>query len=474
MSAVRKAGRVLRLLVFALAAGALPALADDLALRVVLLANADDPDSLRVAQHYASARGVPADNIVALPMSRAETIGWSEFVNTLWEPLQARLVQRGWIDGVQMNLADDVGRTKYAISGHRIAYLVVCRGVPLRIAHSPELYAPVAPYTENPIFRTNAGGVDAELSLLAKPIYAINAFVSNPLFNDDRPSPFDLAKVIKVSRLDGPTPEAALKLVDRAIEAERTGLLGRAYVDIGGVHRDGERWLEAVAGQLGELGFDVDVDRSRQTFAGTVRFDAPVLYFGWYTGKLGGPFALPDFQFPPGAIALHIHSFSAQTLRSATAHWCGPLVARGVTATVGNVFEPYLQLTHRPDLLLRALARGDNWGDAVAYALPALSWQTVAIGDPLYRPFARSFEEQWKNRRSLPLRLGGYATLRQMRQLEAAGQAEEALALARTAQRETPTFAVGLALAQRLQAAGDLRAAASALGFVPLLENHRT
>jgi hypothetical protein len=56
------------------------------------------------------------------------------------------------------------------------------------------------------------------------------------------------------------------------------------------------------------------------------------------------------------------------------------------------VFEPYLQLTHRPDLLLRALLRGDNFGDAVVYAQPALSWHTIAIGDPLYRPFAVSVE----------------------------------------------------------------------------------
>jgi len=44
---------------------------------------------------------------------------------------------------------------------------------------------------------------------------------------------------------------------------------------------------------------------------------------------------------------------------------------------------------HRPHLLLRALARGHNFGDAVYYALPALSWQGVAIGDPLYRPFGK-------------------------------------------------------------------------------------
>ena len=73
---------------------------------------------------------------------------------------------------------------------------------------------------------------------------------------------------------------------------------------------------------------------------------------------------------------------------------CGLLVACGVAATVGNVFEPYLQLTHRPDLLLRALVRGHNFGDAAYYALPVLSWQAIALGDPLYRPFRVTLDDQ--------------------------------------------------------------------------------
>lgn len=448
--------------------------ADDLAARVILLANSEDPDSAAIARHYAEVRGVPADNIIALPMSRSETISWTEFVQSIWEPLTAELVRRKWIDAIPMKLADAVGRTKYAVSGHRIAYLVPCRGVPLRIVHDPALYAPAPPFTNNPEFRTNAAAVDAELALLAQTNHAINGFAPNPLYHDDHPTALDAATVVKVSRLDGPTAAAALALVDHAVAGERTGVLGRAYIDIGGNHPDGERWLESAAKQLAELGFDTDVDRARTTIPATARFDAPVLYFGWYAGALNGPFALPGFQFPPGAIALHIHSYSAETLRSADARWCGPLIARGVAATVGNVFEPYLQFTHRPDLLLRALARGDTWGDAVCYALPVLSWQAVAIGDPLYRPFAVSFEAQWGNRAHLPPRLAGYAVLRKMNQLDAADKAAEATALARAAQREQPSFAVGFELAQRLQAAGDAKGAADTLGFVPLLGNYRT
>ena len=444
---------------------------DNPAARVVILANSADPDSLRVARHYAEVRGVPAANLIALSMPLAETITWAEFVATVWQPLQDELVRAKWIDAVPMALTDNLGRRKYATFGHRIAALVLCRGVPLKIEHDPALYAEARPFTAKSEFRTNAGCVDSELSLLAQPNYPINAFVPNPLFQNEHPTAFERAQVVTVSRLDGPTLQDALALVDRALEAERTGLLGRAYVDIGGIHADGDRWLEAVAKQLDALGFDTSVDRAATTMPATARSDAPALYFGWYAGNLNGPFALPGFQFPPGVIAMHIHSYSARTLHSATAGWTGPLIARGATATVGNVFEPYLQLTHRPDLLLRALARGGTLADAAYFALPALSWQTVLVGDPLYRPFAVSFEHQWKNFAQLPPSLAGYVALRRMRELDAADRGAEATAVARAAQRDLPSLAVGVALARRLSEAGDNASAASALGFVPLLKS---
>jgi len=442
--------------------------------RVVILANQSDADSLAVARHYAEARHVPVDNIIALPMSVRETVTWTEFVATIWSPLQAELVRRRWIDAIPMDLADESGRKKYAMSGHRISYLVVCRGVPLRIEHDEALLAAAGgPPVPNPSFRVNSAAVDSEFALLAHAAYGLTGFIGNPLFRNDRPTGYELGQIVKVARLDGPTVDDALALVDRAIEAEQRGLVGRAYIDLGGNHPDGDRWLEDAIKQLAALDYDTDVDRQPGTMPVTARFDAPAIYLGWYSGAVDGPFTLPGFRFPVGAIALHIHSYSAATLRSTGTHWCGPLLARGVTATVGNVFEPYLQLTHRPDLLLRALARGDTFGDAACYAMPAFSWQGVAVGDPLYRPFAVPLAEQLKGRGRLPPRLAGYVTIRRMLELERTKHADEAVALARKALADEPGIALAFALAQRLQAAGDLAGAANALGFLPLLKTYR-
>jgi len=429
---------------------------DSPAARVVVLANSNDAGSLQLARYYMDKRNVPAANLVALPMSADETINWRQFIDAIYQPAQDELIKRGWIQAIETSLTDKIGRKRYAISGHRISYLVVCRGVPLRIEHDPSLYEPAPPFTNNAQFRNNSGAVDAELALLANSGYAINALVLNPLFRKEHPMFLDEAQVVKVSRLDGPTYSDAAALVDNALKAERQGLIGRAYVDIGGgPAAEGDKWLEDVARQLGESGFDLEVDRKSTVFPSTERFDAPVLYFGWYSGVLCGPFTVPGFCFPPGAIALHIHSYSAQTVRSADADWCGPLIARGVTATFGNVHEPYLTFTHYPHLLLHALAEGKTLGDAAYFALPALSWQAVVIGDPLYRPFAVPLAEQWQRRHELPDELFPYVVSRELRRLEKSGQADQAVKTAAEALHERPGLVLALRTAELLKAAGD-------------------
>lgn len=454
--------------IFAVAAAGWAVASEPLAARVILLANSDDPDSVRLARYYAEKRGVPEANIVALKLSLGESVGWHEFVRTLFQPLQDELVKRGWIDGIAMSATDALGRRQYAMSGHRISYLVVCRGVPLKVTADAEMPADPVGLAIAPPFRTHMGAVDSELALLAQSGTPTLAFVPNPLFKKDRPSVLDLGQVVKVSRLDGPTPEDARRLIDQAIATEQTGLMGRSYIDIGGPHAAGDRWLEETAKQLAELGFDGDVDRAPGTLPEWARFDAPVFYFGWYAGSVNGPFVRPGFVFPPGAIALHIYSYSADTVQSPLRNWVGPLVARGVTATFGNVTEPYLEFTHEPQLILQALARGDTLGDAAAYAVPVYSWQSLVIGDPLYRPFKVSFEQQWRERDRLPPTLRAYVVLRRMRQLERAGQVNQAIWTGLEEQKTGSSLAVAWAISDLQRSTGDV--AGERLTLAPLAE----
>jgi uncharacterized protein (TIGR03790 family) len=417
---------------------------NDLAGRVIILANSRQPESVALAGFYAEQRAIPAANILALPLPEEEGITWRQFIDQVWQPLQDELYQRGWIEGTVSSLLDRLGRRRYAFTGHRISYLVVCRGVPLRIYNDPALLQPLDGRKVPEQFHKNEGAVDAELSLLALGNYEIAGLIGNPLFAQHGAETLDAAQVVKVSRLDGPTWENARHLVVSAITAEQVGLIGRYYVDLKGPHAQGDGWLAAARDQAQRLGFDGATEDTAGVFSADMRFDRPVLYFGWYTENLNGPFAQAGFAFPIGAVAMHIHSFSAQTLRSDAVGWCGPLVARGATATVGNVFEPYLEFTHRPNLLLRALGEGRNFGDAVYYALPALSWQAVALGDPLYQPFKVSLSEQMKMMQSLAPVQAAYVWLRQANLLEHRGLKAEATGAFRAAKRSAETARHGL------------------------------
>jgi len=59
-----------------------------------------------------------------------------------------------------------------------------------------------------------------------------------------------------------------------------------------------------------------------------------------------------------------------------------------------------------------------------------------------------------KNLSALPAQLGGYAVIRRMNLLDAAGKRAEAIDAGKAGMREAPNLALALALAQRLDAAG--------------------
>lgn len=440
--------------------------ANEFAPRVLILANSRLPESVKLAEFYADKRAIPRKNIISIPLPEAETISWREFLDQLYNPLQKDLVRKGWIDATSSDLADRLGRKRYVMAGHHIAYLVTCRGVPLRIANDSSLLDEnTGAKIGRPLYKDEAA-VDSELSLLAQSGYEITGTTPNPFFGQENVTLLDAGTVVKVSRLDGPTFESAQQLVTSALEAERTGLIGRGYIDLQGPHPDGDKWLQATLTELEELGFDGEAERTSQTFDPANRFDAPVFYFGWYANDLNGPFALEGFKFPPGAIALHIHSYSAQTMHSDRRGWSGPFVARGVTATVGNVYEPYLQLSHRPDLLVQALSQGKNFGDAAYFALPVLSWESFAVGDPLYRPFKVSLEQEEKQLDQISPELAPYVLLRRANLLLRQNKMADAWMLLRTALRDRPGLVLALACSKLAVAANARPAAVEALKLV--------
>jgi uncharacterized protein (TIGR03790 family) len=369
---------------------------------VVVIYNSRLPESKAVAEYYARARQVPENQIYGFALTTNEEVSRPEFHDALQIPLARRLESDGLWRFASFTNAPANGQQKRVIrrvAASKIRYAVLCYGVPLKISSDPDLHEP-ANTNLPPQFQRNEAAVDSELAWL--PLIEMNPPLAGPLPNwsygvTNVASLNPTNGILLVARLDGPTADIARGLVDKALQAERDGLWGRAYFDARGLPQSetnyllGDEWILGAAQISRALGFETVVDDKPETFPASFPLSQIALYAGWYTGDADGPFTLPKVEFMPGAFAYHLHSFSAATLRSASAQWCGPLLAKGATCTMGCVYEPYLSLTPNVALFLERFTIGQfTFGEAAWAAQPALSWQTTVVGDPLYRPFGKS------------------------------------------------------------------------------------
>ncbi|HET9418136.1 MAG TPA: TIGR03790 family protein [Chthoniobacterales bacterium] len=371
-----------------------------LAESTIVLYNKNVPDSVQLAKFYADQRGIPRDHLVGLDCPQEEEISRDEYDRTIANPLREIFKTRNW-----WILRGSPGENA-TITATSIRFVAVIKGVPLKVRATTNYPGDVP--GQPPIANRNEASVDSELAVLGLSSRQISGERSNPYFQNFRAiGDFDNAVLLLVCRLDGPSPDVVRRMITDAIATEKSGLWGRAYVD--GAHNTtgdfamGDEWLRSIADQLHNVGVPVIYDDKPETFPNGFPITDAALYYGWYNGNVSGPFARPDFHFLPGAIAVHIHSFSAATLRDANANWVAPLIAKGAAASIGNVYEPYLQLTPHLDIFNDRLLHGFTFAESAYMAVRVLSWMTVMVGDPLYRPFASwlqlestTADTQWK------------------------------------------------------------------------------
>jgi uncharacterized protein (TIGR03790 family) len=363
---------------------------------VVLYNRRVSPDSRLVAEHYAQRRKVPPNQVIGLELPDTENMTRAQFREQLQKPLLRELEQRQLLtfrNELAPATKEKPGEFLRLPVHAQFRYLVLCYGVPLRVLADPALKEHDTDKLIEPL-RRNEASVDSELALLPRSEnrMMLTGLIMNPFHGVTNAALLTpLNGLLMVSRLDGPTMDIARRLVDRALEAETNGLWGRAYFDSRGItngsYKIGDEWIRAAWQVARRQGFDCHLDEKPETLPASFPLAQAALYAGWYDGNASGPFARPTVEFMPGAIAYHLHSFSASTLRSTTLAWVGPLLAKGAAATLGTVNEPYLEAT--PDvgvLFSRLLAYRFTFGEAAYAAERALSWQTTVVGDPLYRP----------------------------------------------------------------------------------------
>ena len=350
---------------------------------VLVVANENSPASLDIAEYYVKRRNIPQAQLLKIKTSTADQVTRAEYDFTIQAPI---------VSWLSRNAAQD-----------RILYIVLTKGVPLRVAGTGGRTGTVS-------------SVDSELTLLYRRMtgkaVAPNGSIPNPYYLADAPvssaTRFSHAEhdIYLVTRLDGFTTEEVKALIDRGIEPATTG---RVLLDQrAGPNQVPNEWLAEAARRLDAQGFGKRIVLEESSRV--VEPEKGVLgYYSWGSNDPAMTERAPGVEFAPGALAAMFLSSDARTFTEPPDEWkpgrwesrqayyaaspqslTGDLVRAGVTGAAGYVAEPYLDSSVRPEILFPSYIAGFSLAEAFYLALPALSWQSVVVGDPLCAPFARS------------------------------------------------------------------------------------
>jgi len=320
---------------------------------LLFVVNRNAKNARKIALSYARARKIAKPKAVKVNVPVGAEITRQTFTKSLLGPVQ-----------------------RYLARHPRVTFIILVRGIPWRIREVgsfPERYT-----------SWDRASVDSELTLARFSYYPVQGKVRNPLFGKTaKLTPVD--KILAVCRLDGPDDKIANDLVRRATAAEKLGVEGVAFFDAGGPYASGNAAILRAADVARKDGrFQVQVDNEKRVIDLSLVKEKIGFYYGWYAGHFRPK--RKTFRLGRGAVAAHLHSYAAYAI-SRDKYWVGPLLAHGATATLGVADEPLLDGFPVAAPLVDALLRGRNFGEASLASSRYLSWMSVNIGDPLYRPF---------------------------------------------------------------------------------------
>jgi uncharacterized protein (TIGR03790 family) len=347
--------------------------------RVLVVYNADEPESKQITAYYMSRRAIPESNRCKIDVSSTDQIKQDEFDSGVKRPIRKCL--------------EKVGKDK-------ILYIVFSYKTPWLLEIGPQTYALdqfIADIWDEylPERPANTSEVQPYFGVAQSEGDLYQPYLSLTDYRRQSNAP----KIYSVWRLDAPTSALAKGLVDKALYAEANGLSGNACFDrrsdpmssiADSGYGAGDWDIHQAAEISRRAGFTVIEDAHSEEFGtppAPLRCDHVALYAGWYSLNHYND----AFTWNPGAIGIHLDSASATNPRAGT-NWAANALARGITVTSGAMTEPYLDNLPHPDQALWYLFHGANVGDALLRSERLLKWRILNIGDPLYRPFPKFAE----------------------------------------------------------------------------------
>ncbi|OGR10993.1 MAG: TIGR03790 family protein [Desulfobacterales bacterium RIFOXYA12_FULL_46_15] len=377
---------------------------------VLVIANTNAAKSKGLAQYYMKKRQIPEKNLVLLFMTEKETCSREEYEKKAIPPIRRFLDQHEGIRalvtvfGIPLIIS---APEKTLAETSRISELEARKKIleedlaeekkldndlkQKKNEELSELKNALAEYLKN---IDKVAAFDSELTLVKKDRYDLNMWQPNPYYLGfrGRKLPIAQSEVLITGRLDGATEIIVKRIIDDSIEAEKTGLKGKAYFDA--------RWKypedKTVAGYAF---YDRSIHQASRTLAKKKRIEVVIndseslfqkgespdtaLYCGWYSLAR----YIDAFAWQKGSVGYHIASSECATLKNPDSQvWCKKMLDNGIAATVGPVSEPYVQAFPVPEIFFNFLMEGYlTLSESYLVSLPYLSWKMVLIGDPLYR-----------------------------------------------------------------------------------------
>lgn len=315
---------------------------------VLIVVNDNSTDSIDVGRYYQKERNVPESNVCHIKTTATHSISLEKYSNEVLKPVRNSLK-----------------------SG--ISYILMTYDTPFRLKINNKYYS-----------------LDAFLCFPYENISEENlvnyAGDQNPYYNKGTHF-IPNGKYFLVVRIDGPNPEIAKGLVDKALYGEKhiNTKYGKCYFDArgsnstDGYYQHDSEIIEAY-NTVKSKGYDCILDKNPKEFS---EGDCPdvLFYWGWYSVNN----YINAFIWKEGAVGIHTDSFSASNIRTGSC-WVVRGLQQGLTATLGAVNEPYLHTYTRPNLFFKYFLNGYNFAEAAYIATPVSKWMMCMIGDPLYNP----------------------------------------------------------------------------------------